>query len=128
MNVQNPYGIIKMKYVSTYIDYSTMQREKTVYDIYPDGKIVKKEYHETRKCQETVEYQVSQKTILNSFDKIMKCVHNATGWDMYVDDCSGELTIYHRYQLKEVMDRGLHSEDHSIMELIEGLLSAIPRL
>lgn len=117
--------VLQLTYTHRFFDIELMkQGGKTVTTITPDGIIVSKDYRAgSRKVQAVRTARCSVKDFLDLCSQIENCIKNADNWDLWVDDCSEELTIKHKFEHTEIVDRGLMSGNISIGGIMREFLS-----
>ena len=92
-------SVEKLKYRSACFDVSTMGIGiKTVTTIDDAGVIVSKTYKAANRKADFVQKEVcSLKDFQKLCSDIEECIISADRLNMYIDDCSEELTIFYKY-------------------------------
>ena len=111
-----PQSILKLEYKREFFDISLMRRGgKKIISISNDGTIVCEEYKaDSRKVHSTRKEKCSLIEFRKLCKQILKCIENADRNEMFIDDSSAELKIYHKYGRTQTMDRGLGNDDINI--------------
>ena len=111
-----PQSILKLEYKREFFDISLMRRgARKIVSISNDGTIVCEEYKaDSRKAHSIREEKCSLIAFRNLCKQILKCIETADRNEMFIDDSSAKLTIYHKYGRTQTMDRGLGNDDIDI--------------
>ena len=117
-------SVKKLKYIRSCFDVSIMGiGMKTVTTIDDEGVIVSKTYKAGSRKTAFVQKEVCS---LKAFQKLCRdieeCIISADRLDMYIDDCSEELTIFYEYGRIQTMDRGLGNSNGDIGQIVNKFL------
>ena len=117
-------SVKKLKYIRACFDVSIMGiGMKTVTTIDDEGVIVSKTYKAGSRKAAFVQKEVCS---LKAFQKLCRdieeCIISADRLDMYIDDCSEELTIFYEYGRIQTMDRGLGNSNGDIGQIVNKFL------
>ena len=96
---------------------------KTVTTIDDEGVIVSKTYKAGSRKAAFVQKEVCS---LKAFQKLCRdieeCITSADRLDMYIDDCSEELTVFYEYGRVQTMDCGLGNGNGDIGQIVNKFL------
>ena len=73
----------------------------------------------------SVSFKGSDKTFYYRTRKPERCIETGDRWDMYVDDCSEELSLFYKFGRVQIVDRGLGTEDTRIAGIMREFLSSL---
>ena len=115
-----PKSILKLEYKRDFFDISLMRRgARKIISISNDGTIVCKEYKpDSRKAHSIRKEKCSLIAFRNLCKKVLKCIETADRNELFVDDSSAELKIYHKYGRIQTMDRGLGNDNTNIEDIM----------
>lgn len=100
---------------------------KETFEIYPDGKVVRRYYEGTsRKISEKEEWDLEPETIAALFDSIVDCMQTATDAYGFVDDCGATLKLSF-WGGEIILPRGLGTEENCIGWIMERFISTLRR-
>ena len=119
--------MIRLVYKREFFDVWEMKPgAKLVTTISDDGTIVFKEYAPgSRKVKSTRKGRCTVEEYETLCAKIEACIESADRLDIFVDDASEELKIYHSYSRVQTVDRGLGNEHVSIGHIMNAFLDGV---
>ena len=117
-------SVKKIKYIKSCFDVSIMGiGRKTVTTIDDEGVIVSKTYKAASRKPAFVQKEVCA---LKAFQKLCRdieeCIISADRLNMYIDDCSEELTVFYEYGRIQTMDRELGNSNGDIGQIVNKFL------
>lgn len=115
----------KLRYAVSYFDIKQMKPgARKIYDFFPDGRIIVKEYEPgSRKQKSNRSFQISPIEFVQMYENIKRCIDNAERLEQYVDDSDATLTIFHSFGRSESMQRGLGTRDETVGTIITDCLN-----
>ena len=117
--------IVKLTYKHSFFDITERKiGARTITTITDDGVITIREYKSgSRKAHATYTTSCSTEAYRSLCDSLEHCINCANRWDMWIDDCSEELTLVYKHARVQTVDRGLANGDDSIGGIMREFLS-----
>ena len=114
--MQTPNTILKLVYKREYFDISQMKiGARLVTTINADGTVLFKEYKPgSRKVKSSYKGKCTVAAFRLLCYRIEECISTADRQELYGDDSSEELKIFHSFGRVQTMDRGLGNEETDI--------------
>lgn len=119
--------IEKAVYTRTWFNPSALrQGYKDTFDIFPDGKVVRRYYEGTsKKITAKEEWSLDPESIGALFDSVVECMQAATDVYDFVDDSGSTLKLSF-WGGEMMLPRGLGAEDNCIGWILERFVDSLP--
>ena len=117
----------KAVYTRTWFNPSALRRGyKDTFDIFPDGKVVRRYYEGTpKKISAKEEWSLDPEAIGALFDSVVECMQAATDVYDFVDDSGSTLKLSF-WGGEMMLPRGLGAEDNCIGWILERFVDSLP--
>jgi len=119
--MENANDVVKMVYTQTRFDVDAMcAHTRYVYEIFPDGTVIRKHYEKgVRKAIDKEESKIASAAEYHLLClRLNSCISSADREEIYIDDSSAELRLYHPFGRSEIMPRGFGNGKETVGELI----------